>query len=75
VDDHQTANARFLSDQGAAVLLPQSQMTPRALADVIQKLDRPKLLEMARKARALGKPDAARLVAQRCMQLAEMSAR
>jgi len=70
VDDHQTANARFLADAGAAILLPQKEMTPERLAGVIGGLDQPKLLDMARKARALGKPDAARVVAQRCMELA-----
>jgi len=33
-------------------------------------LDRPKLLDMAKKARVLGKPEAAKLVAQRCMEIA-----
>jgi UDP-N-acetylglucosamine--N-acetylmuramyl-(pentapeptide) pyrophosphoryl-undecaprenol N-acetylglucosamine transferase len=75
VDDHQTANARFLADQGAAILIQQRDLTPERLAQLIGSLDRPKLLEMAKKARALGKPDAARVVAQRCMQLAEMRAR
>jgi UDP-N-acetylglucosamine--N-acetylmuramyl-(pentapeptide) pyrophosphoryl-undecaprenol N-acetylglucosamine transferase len=75
VDDHQTANAKFLSGRGAAILIQQRDLTPQKLAELIRSLDRPKLLEMARKARALGKPDAARIVAQRCMQLAEMSAR
>ena len=70
VDDHQTANARFLADAGAALLIQQRDLTPEGLADVIRRLDRPKLLEMAKKARALGKPDAARVVAQRCMELA-----
>jgi len=70
VDDHQTANARFLADKGAAILLPQTDLTPEKLASLIKGLDRPKLLEMATKARALGKPDAARMVAQRCMELA-----
>jgi UDP-N-acetylglucosamine--N-acetylmuramyl-(pentapeptide) pyrophosphoryl-undecaprenol N-acetylglucosamine transferase len=74
VDDHQTANARFLSDRGAAILLPQSELSPQKLARVIGSLDRAKLLEMARKARALGKPDAARVVSQRCMQLSGTSA-
>jgi len=74
VDDHQTANARFLSDKGAALLLPQSELTPERLAGALRALDRATLLEMARKARALGKPDAARVVAQRCMQLSEMRA-
>ena len=75
VDDHQTANARFLADQGAAILLSQDALSPEKLAALVGSLDRGKLLEMARKARALGKPDAARIVAQRCMQLAEMRAR
>ena len=70
VDDHQTANARFLADQGAAILLPQSQVSPQKLAETIRSLDRARLLEMAKKARSLGKPDAARIVAQRCMELA-----
>jgi len=75
VDDHQTANARFLADKGAAILLSQNEFSPQTIATLIRSLDRGKLLEMARKARALGKPDAARVVAQRCIQLAEMRAR
>src|SRR5688500_2840628 len=70
VDDHQTANAKFLADQGAAILIQQRDLTPERLAEMIRSLDRAKLLEMAKKARALGKPEAARVVAQRCMELA-----
>ena len=70
VDDHQTANARFLAERGAARLLPQSELTPQRLAKLLADLDRSTLLEMAGKARALGKPDAARIVAGRCMDLA-----
>jgi UDP-N-acetylglucosamine--N-acetylmuramyl-(pentapeptide) pyrophosphoryl-undecaprenol N-acetylglucosamine transferase len=70
VDDHQTANARFLSAQGAAVLMPQAELSPQSLAATLRALDRPRLLDMARKARALGKPEAAKLVAARCMELA-----
>jgi UDP-N-acetylglucosamine--N-acetylmuramyl-(pentapeptide) pyrophosphoryl-undecaprenol N-acetylglucosamine transferase len=70
VDDHQSANARFLADAGAAILLPQSQLTPEKLADTLCSLDRPRLLDMAHRARALGKPDAAQRVAGRCMELA-----
>jgi len=70
VDDHQTANARFLADRGAAILVQQRELTPEKLAALIGSLDREKLLEMAKKARALGKPEAARLVAQRCMEIA-----
>ena len=75
VDDHQTANARFLAERGAAILVPQRELSADRLAELIRGLDRPKLLEMARKARALGKPDAAGVVAQRCMELGEMRAK
>lgn len=70
VDDHQTANARFLADKGAAILLSQDELSPQRIAALIRSLDRGKILEMAGKARALGKPDAARVVAQRCRELA-----
>lgn len=70
VDDHQTANARFLAEKGAAILVPQREMSAERLAALIGSLDRAKLLDMAKKARALGKPDAARVVAQRCMEIA-----
>jgi UDP-N-acetylglucosamine--N-acetylmuramyl-(pentapeptide) pyrophosphoryl-undecaprenol N-acetylglucosamine transferase len=71
VDDHQTANARFLAEKGAAILVPQREMTAEKLAALIGSLDRAKLLEMAKKARALGRPDAAALVARRCMEIAK----
>jgi UDP-N-acetylglucosamine--N-acetylmuramyl-(pentapeptide) pyrophosphoryl-undecaprenol N-acetylglucosamine transferase len=70
VDDHQTANARFLSEKGAAILLPQRELTPEKLCALLTSLDRKKLLEMAGQANALGRPDAARVVADRCMALA-----
>ena len=71
VDDHQTANARFLADRGAAILLPQKELGAQKLADLIASLDRGRLLAMARNARALGKRDAAAAVARRCIELAE----
>jgi UDP-N-acetylglucosamine--N-acetylmuramyl-(pentapeptide) pyrophosphoryl-undecaprenol N-acetylglucosamine transferase len=70
VDDHQTANARFLADRGAAILIQQRDLSAEKLADLIRSMDRTKLLAMAQKARALGKPEAARIVAERCMGLA-----
>jgi UDP-N-acetylglucosamine--N-acetylmuramyl-(pentapeptide) pyrophosphoryl-undecaprenol N-acetylglucosamine transferase len=70
VDDHQTANAKFLADHGAAILIQQRELSPEKLAGVIRSLDRSKLLDMASKARALGKPDAARVVAERCIGMA-----
>ena len=38
IDDHQTANARWLSDKGAAILLPESQLTAQSLAQQLQQL-------------------------------------
>lgn len=70
VDDHQTANARFLANSGAAVLLPQPEFTPQRLADLIRGFTRETLLDMAQKARALAKPDAARRVADACVEMA-----
>ena len=70
VDDHQSANARFLSAQGAAILLAQENLTAESLAALLRSLHRKALLAMAEKARILGKPDAARVVADRCVELA-----
>jgi UDP-N-acetylglucosamine--N-acetylmuramyl-(pentapeptide) pyrophosphoryl-undecaprenol N-acetylglucosamine transferase len=69
VDDHQTTNARFLSDAGAAVLLPQSELTAERLAELIAGFDRKRLSQMAASARALGRPDATQAVARACMEL------
>lgn len=70
VDDHQTANARFLSDAGAAVTIPQASLTPTLLADRLRRLaeDRPRLLDMARAARDLARPEAANEVAEICLE-------
>jgi len=70
VDDHQTINARFLADRGAALLIPQSELTAQGLAEVLSKLTRERLLAMAQSARAAGRPEATRAVAQACMELA-----
>jgi UDP-N-acetylglucosamine--N-acetylmuramyl-(pentapeptide) pyrophosphoryl-undecaprenol N-acetylglucosamine transferase len=71
VDDHQTTNARFLSDSGAAVLVQQTELTAEKLAALLQELTRERLLAMAKKARALAKPDATRRVAEICKELAK----
>ncbi len=70
VDDHQTSNARFLADAGAAVLLQQRELTPRKLADLLRSFTREKLLDMARRARALARPEAAQCVASACVAVA-----
>lgn len=71
VDDHQTENARFLSDAGAAWLMQQRDLTPQLLADWLAGLDRTQLLARAEKARALAKVDAARRVADVVKELAK----
>ncbi|TAK90564.1 MAG: undecaprenyldiphospho-muramoylpentapeptide beta-N-acetylglucosaminyltransferase [Burkholderiaceae bacterium] len=71
VDDHQTTNAKFLSEAGAALLIPQKQLNASSLAEVLQNTTREELLEMAIKARALGKPEAAETVADICEAVAK----
>lgn len=70
VDDHQTINARFLADRGAALLIPQSELTAQRLAEVVGGFTRERLLTMAQAARATGRPEATRSVAQACVELA-----
>lgn len=71
VDDHQTGNARFLADAGAAILLPQAELTPEKLASLLRELTREKLAAMADAARKLAKPEATRAVAEICMEVAK----
>lgn len=72
VDDHQTANARVLVEAGAAQLVPESQLDATDLASRIRTLmtDPSRCLAMAEAARALAKPDADRVVAQQCLEVA-----
>ncbi|MEQ6886846.1 undecaprenyldiphospho-muramoylpentapeptide beta-N-acetylglucosaminyltransferase [Salicola sp. Rm-C-2C1-2] len=72
VDDHQTANARYLSDAGAALMMPQSQLDAARLAREIKRLDedREALCTMAAKARELAVPDATERVANYCLEAA-----
>jgi UDP-N-acetylglucosamine--N-acetylmuramyl-(pentapeptide) pyrophosphoryl-undecaprenol N-acetylglucosamine transferase len=71
VDDHQTANARYLAERDAAILLPQAQLSPARLAEILAELDshRDVLLKMAIAARACASPDAADAVAQVCLEI------
>jgi UDP-N-acetylglucosamine--N-acetylmuramyl-(pentapeptide) pyrophosphoryl-undecaprenol N-acetylglucosamine transferase len=70
VDDHQTGNAKFLVNVGGAFLMPQSEMTPDAIA-LIRNYSRAQLLEMAEKARSLAKPEATQDVADICAESAK----
>lgn len=68
VDDHQTRNAGFLTESGAARLLPEQQISPQNLAQLLEELlsDRRKLLEMASAARRCAQEGAAARVADIC---------
>jgi UDP-N-acetylglucosamine--N-acetylmuramyl-(pentapeptide) pyrophosphoryl-undecaprenol N-acetylglucosamine transferase len=70
VADEQAANARFLADRGAGIALKQLETKPSQLAELLRGLDRNRLTEMARNARALGKPGATRACAGLCLELA-----
>ncbi len=69
VDDHQSRNARHLVDAGAGWLLPQRELTPQALADWIQSLDRGQLLERAQAAKRLEKTEATASMVRACEEL------
>ena len=76
VDDHQTHNAIYLEDAGAAILIPQSRLTGRMLADQLLEFitdarqGRQRLMAMAQAARRMAKPDATRQVVEQCLEVA-----
>ncbi|MBI5659499.1 MAG: undecaprenyldiphospho-muramoylpentapeptide beta-N-acetylglucosaminyltransferase [Nitrosomonadales bacterium] len=71
VDDHQSGNARFLCERGAAILLPQGEMAAQKLAGLLRGMSRERALEMAQSARAAAQPAAAQRVAEVCAELAK----
>ena len=72
IDDHQTANARFLRDAGAALLLPEDELTETGLEDLLWQLcsTEDKLSELARNSRSCAFPDAAEAVGALCLEYA-----
>ena len=64
--DHQTANARYMEEAGAAIVIPDDELTPARLAAEVGGLlaDPGRLTAMARASAALAKPDAAREIAR-----------
>ena len=69
VDDHQTANAAYLTDVDAAVLITQNELSKKLASTLesLTSLGRTKLIEMAKAARALAKPEATQAVAKICL--------
>ena len=70
VDDHQTYNAQYLSDAGAAKLIQQTEFNVQKATEILSSLTREICLAMAIKAKALAKPEAASAVAKICMGVA-----
>lgn len=70
VDDHQSSNARFLVDQGAGWLLPQSELSPQRLAEFLMQTDREQLLACAIRARKVAQLGAVNAVVAACEELA-----
>lgn len=71
VDDHQTGNARYLAEVGAARLMQQTELTPVSLGAVLAELfGAPSLLvEMAESARGRAEPEAAQRIAKACWEV------
>jgi UDP-N-acetylglucosamine--N-acetylmuramyl-(pentapeptide) pyrophosphoryl-undecaprenol N-acetylglucosamine transferase len=72
VDDHQTENAKFLAEKGAAILAKQDELSQDALAQVLEALitNRDQLLDMSKKARDAAMPDATQKTAIICADIA-----
>jgi len=69
IDDHQNANARYLSDADAAWRQPQSEFDARWLADRLTAIDRDQLKRIAQRARAFAQPEAAARIADICASM------
>lgn len=72
VDDHQTANARFMVNADAAICIQERQLESKSLQALLIGFyqDRPRLQAMAGKARSLARPDATHDVAAICLEVA-----
>jgi len=71
IDDHQTANARFLSNAKAAILLPQADLSADRIATLLQRLTRIELQQYAHKAHQLAKLHATQRVSEICAEAAQ----
>ena len=76
VDDHQTANARFMVDAGGAILIQQAELTSARLVALLTRFtaERQHLTDMAIAARSLAKPEATEKVADLCLKAAKSKA-
>ncbi len=72
IDDHQTANARWLAEQGAALLAPQESLSAERLSRLLTEIlpNRPRLSAMATAAKAAAAPAATEAFVQHILELA-----
>jgi UDP-N-acetylglucosamine--N-acetylmuramyl-(pentapeptide) pyrophosphoryl-undecaprenol N-acetylglucosamine transferase len=68
IADEQTHNARFLVDAGGAVLIPQRELSPQRLAELLRSSSRERLLAMAQAARRVARADATERVVDACIR-------
>jgi UDP-N-acetylglucosamine--N-acetylmuramyl-(pentapeptide) pyrophosphoryl-undecaprenol N-acetylglucosamine transferase len=70
--DHQTANARFMERAGAAIVIPDCELTPAGLAQEVGRLlaDPSRLAAMARASAEMARPEAAREIAHEVLAAA-----
>ncbi len=69
VDDHQTKNAQFLCNEGAAYCLQQKDLNPEILAHMLLKSELITLLDIAKKAKNMQKIHATQAVVEACDSL------
>jgi UDP-N-acetylglucosamine--N-acetylmuramyl-(pentapeptide) pyrophosphoryl-undecaprenol N-acetylglucosamine transferase len=72
---HQRTNAEFMAAHGAAIHLPQQELSPPRLARTLAELTRERLVQMASQARLLGRPDATKVVADAIEHIAREAVR
>jgi len=72
VDDHQTANAEYLSQGGAAFVIQQNELTAQRLLETLLKMDSAMIEKMGEAAKKLALPDATRVVADHCVEIANV---
>jgi len=69
VDDHQTTNARFLVDQDAGWLVPQADLSPRMLADLLSNMERSALMNKGLEAKKMQKLEATEQMVAACEEV------
>jgi UDP-N-acetylglucosamine--N-acetylmuramyl-(pentapeptide) pyrophosphoryl-undecaprenol N-acetylglucosamine transferase len=72
VDDHQTHNARFLVDAGAAQLVQQRDLSAQGLKEIFEKSEQTMLMNKAMNAKKMQKTEAVAHMVAACEQLAGM---